>query len=128
MSSEDVLPSYAEATRMYETPMRMLKEEAMYITFKKPSSSSKIKSFILRTESDAQHDVYTGPKKKTRVVAFIGEMLTGECGEIQERVLQSRSCADLSLSSNTPAIFDSKAAENMRHSEMLSCRKTIIGP
>jgi hypothetical protein len=86
MSSEDVLPSYAEATRMYETPTHMLKEEAMYITFKKPSSSSKIKSFILRTESDGQHDVYTGARKKNKAVAFIGEMLTGECGELRELV------------------------------------------
>jgi hypothetical protein len=86
MSSEDVLPSYAEAMKMYETPMHMLKEEAMYITFKKQSSSSKIKSFILRTESDAQHDVYTGAKKKkNKVVAIIGEMLTGESFESEYR-------------------------------------------
>lgn len=78
MSSEDVLPTYAEAIGMHETPMQILRDEAMYITFKESSTSSKIKSFVLRTESDAQHDVYTGVRKKNKVVAFLGEVLTGK--------------------------------------------------
>lgn len=78
MSTEDVLPTYEEAMRMYEIPTQIIKDEAMYITFKETSSSSKFKAFILRTETDAQHDVYTGTRKKNKVVAFLGDVLTGK--------------------------------------------------
>lgn len=78
MSSEDILPTYEEAMRMYEIPTQIIRDEAMYITFKEPSASSKIKSFILRRETEAQHDVYTGTKRKNKVAAFLGEVLTGK--------------------------------------------------
>lgn len=79
MSSEDILPTYEEAIRMYEIPTQMIRDEAMYITFKESSPSAKLNSSIFRKETDAQHDVYTGKRKKNKVAAFLGDVLTGKC-------------------------------------------------
>jgi len=78
MSSEDVLPSYAEAVKMHQTPWHIIEEEAMHITFKEHSATSKIKSLISRMESASQHDVYTGAKRKNKVVVFVENLLTGK--------------------------------------------------
>ena len=78
MSSEDVLPTYDEAMKMYQTPWHIIEEEAMNITFKEPSATSKIKSLISRIESASQHDVYTGPKRKSKIVVFVENILTGK--------------------------------------------------
>lgn len=78
MSSEDVLPTYDEAMKMYQTPWHIIEDEAMNLTFRQPSSaSSRIKSFISRSESASQHGVYTGPKRKSKIVVFVEHMLTG---------------------------------------------------
>ncbi|GAB7328693.1 hypothetical protein MBLNU13_g00614t1 [Cladosporium sp. NU13] len=76
MSSEDVLPTYDEAMKMYQTPWHIIEDEAMNLTFKQHSTASKIKSFISRMESASQHDVYTGPKRKSKIVVFVENMLT----------------------------------------------------
>lgn len=77
MSSEDVLPTYDEAMKMYQTPWHIIEEEAMNLTFRQHSTaSSKIKSFISRTESASQHGVYTGPKRKSKIVVFVENMFT----------------------------------------------------
>jgi hypothetical protein len=78
MSSEDVLPSYAEATSMYQTPVHILIDETINITFKEPSASSRIKSFILRKEPDTQHHIYTGVRRKSKVVAILEKVMTGK--------------------------------------------------
>lgn len=78
MSSEDVLPTYEEAVMMHQTPWHIIEEEAMNITFKEPSATSKIKSLISRIESASQHDVYTGPKRKSKIVVFVENILTGK--------------------------------------------------
>jgi len=78
MSSEDVLPTYEEAVMMHQTPWHIIEEEAMNITFKESSATSKIKSFISRMESSSQQDVYTGPKRKSKIVVFVENMLTGK--------------------------------------------------
>jgi hypothetical protein len=63
---------------MHQTPWHIIEEEALHITFKEPSATSKIKSFISRTESASQHDVFTGVKRKTKVALFVEHLLTGE--------------------------------------------------
>lgn len=65
---------------MDQTPMHILNEEATFITFKEPTASSLIKSIVSRRESDAQHDVYTGMKRKekNKIVKFLEDILTGE--------------------------------------------------
>ena len=95
MSSEDILPSYAEAVKMYQTPWHIIEEEAMHITFKKSSATSKIKSFISRMESASQHDVFTGVKKKSKIVLFIENLLTGNSRP--RGALQSHQNADSSF-------------------------------
>jgi hypothetical protein len=77
MSSEDVLPTYAEAMEMYQTPWHIIEAEAINLTFKEPSATSKIKSFITRKESASQHGVYTGPKRKSKIVVFVENMMLG---------------------------------------------------
>jgi hypothetical protein len=78
MSSEDVLPTYEEAVKVHQTPWHIIEEETLHLTFDEPSATSKIKSFILRTESASQHGVYTGPKRKNKIVVFVENMLTGK--------------------------------------------------
>ena len=77
MSSEDVLPTYEEAMKMYQTPRHIIEDEAMNLTFRQHSTTSKIISFISRIESASQHDVYTGPKRKSKIVVFVENILTG---------------------------------------------------
>lgn len=103
MSFEESLPSYAEAMRMDQTPIHILNEEATFITFKEPSPSSLIKSIISRRESDAQHDVYTGVKrrKKNKLVKFLEDILTGERCNIKSL---SRTNTNESPSSNPATI------------------------
>lgn len=96
MSSEDVLPTYDEAMKMYQTPWHIIEEEAMNLTFRQHSTaSSKIKSFISRTESASQHGVYTGPKRKSKIVVFVENMFTGR-HKTRDK-LQSEQYTDLSL-------------------------------
>ena len=96
MSSGDVLPTYDEAMKMYQTPWHIIEEEAMNLTFREHSTtSSKIKSFISRTESASQQGVYTGPKRKSKIVVFVENMLTGMHGA--RDVSQSELYTDLSL-------------------------------
>lgn len=96
MSSEDVLPTYEEAMKMYQTPWHIIEEEAMNLTFRQHSTaSSKIKSFISRTESASQQGVYTGPKRKSKIVVFVENMLTGRHRACD--VSQSKQYTDLSL-------------------------------
>ncbi|KAM0700398.1 hypothetical protein Q7P35_012119 [Cladosporium inversicolor] len=75
MSSEDVLPTYEEALKIHQTPWHIIEEEAMNITFNEPSATSKIKSIISRRESASQYGVYTGPKRKSKIVVFVENML-----------------------------------------------------
>jgi hypothetical protein len=95
MSSEDILPTYAEAVKMHQTPWHIIEEEAMHITFREPSATSKIKSFISRTESASQHDVFTGVKRKNKLVVFVENFLTGEYRALI--VLRSQQDTNLSL-------------------------------
>jgi hypothetical protein len=95
MSSEDVLPTYEEAVMMHQTPWHIIEEEAMNITFKEPSATSKIKSLISRMESASQQDVYTGPKRKSKIVVFVENMLTGKYKTYD--MSQSEQYTDLSL-------------------------------
>jgi len=78
MSSEDVLPTYAEAMKMHQTPWHIIEEETLHLTFNETSATSKIKSFISRTESASQHGVYMGAKPKNKIIVFIENMLTGK--------------------------------------------------
>lgn len=75
MSSDDVLPTYEEAMKIHQTPWHIIEEEAMHLTFNEPSATSKIKSIISRRESASQHGVYTGPKRKSKIVVFVENML-----------------------------------------------------
>lgn len=78
MSSEDVLPTYEEALNAHQTPWHIIEEETMHLTFDEPTATSKIMSFIARTESASQQGVYTGPKRKSKIVVFVENMLTGK--------------------------------------------------
>lgn len=89
MSSEDVLPTYEEAMKIYQTPWHIIEEEAMHLTFNEPSATSKIKSLISRTESASQHGVYTGPKRKSKIVLFVENMLFGKIDLATRHVLNS---------------------------------------
>jgi hypothetical protein len=78
MSSEDVLPTYEEAVKVHQTPWHIIEEETLNLTFNEPSAASTIKSFISRIETASQHGVYTGPKRKSKLVVFLENMLTGK--------------------------------------------------
>ena len=95
MSSEDALPTYEEAMKIYQTPWHIIEEEALNLTFHEPSATSKIKSIISRRESASQHGVYTGPKRKSKIVVFVENMLTGKYKTYD--MSQSEQYTDLSL-------------------------------
>lgn len=89
MSSEDVLPTYEEAMKIHQTPWHIIEEEAINLTFNEPSTTSKIKSIISRRQSASQHGVYTGPKRKGKIVVFVENMLFGKTGLATRLILNS---------------------------------------
>lgn len=99
MSSEDVLPTYEEAMKIHQTPWHIIEEEAMNLTFNEPSATSKIKSIISRRESASQHGVYTGPKRKSKIVVFVENMLFGKTDLATRHILSGTLTCLISSSS-----------------------------
>jgi hypothetical protein len=129
MSSEDVLPTYEEAVKMQQTPWHIIEEEAMHITFKEPSATSKIKSFISRAESASQHDVFAGVKRKSKTVLFIESLLTGEYGA--HDILQSYQNTNVSFqlehqestTQQSPEHTKDRRAQRRQHPKTLNSAK-----
>jgi hypothetical protein len=80
MTSEDVLPTYEEVMRTYQTPANVLRYEARTITYGDDEpSASKIKSFLARPDHSHTDDVQVKQTRKSKVAKVIVKVLTGRC-------------------------------------------------
>jgi len=114
---------------MQQTPWHIIEDEAMHITFKEPSATSKIKSFISRAESASRHDVFTGVKRKSKTVLFIESLLTGEYGA--HDILQSYQNTNVSFqlehqestTQQSPEHTKDRRAQRWQHPKTLNSAK-----
>lgn len=81
MSDEDILPTYAEAMKLHQTPFTMLQSEAKYITFQETApSSSKIKSYLLGTEYQPQTEASALRRSSaSKIFSKVEKLLTSTC-------------------------------------------------
>ena len=77
MASEDILPTYEEVMRTYQTPANVLRYEARTITYADEPSVSKIKSFLARPDHSHTDDVHVKKTRKSKVAEVIVKVLTG---------------------------------------------------
>jgi hypothetical protein len=77
MTSEDILPTYEEVMRTYQTPANVLRYEARTITYADESSVSKIKSILARPDHSHTDDVHVKKTRKSKVAEVIVKVLTG---------------------------------------------------
>lgn len=88
MSAEDVLPTYAEAMRFYQTPASILRNETAAIIFAEPSTISTVKSAILRkTHDDEVGAKNIGQETKSKVLAILKQIFA------RRRLKQSLGCS-----------------------------------
>jgi len=76
MASEDILPTYEEVMRTYQTPANVLRYEARTITYGDEPSVSKIKSFLARPDHSHTDDVQVKQTRKSKVAKVIVKVLT----------------------------------------------------
>ena len=81
MAHEDILPTYEEVMKTYQTPASVLRYEARTITYAEESSVSKIKSFLARPDHSHTDDVQVKKTKKSKVAERIVKALTGTCDQ-----------------------------------------------
>ena len=77
MASEDILPTYEEVMKTYQTPAHVLRFEARTITYAEESSVSKIKSFLARPDHSHTDDVQVKKTRKSKVAEVLVKVLTG---------------------------------------------------
>jgi len=77
MSSEDILPTYEEVMKTYQTPPHVLRMEARTITYGEEPSIKKIKSFLARSEHSPSDDIHVKKTRKSKVAEAIVKVLTG---------------------------------------------------
>jgi len=79
MTSEDILPTYEEVMKTYQTSPHVLRMESTNIAYEEESSMSKIKSFLARPEHSSTDDVHVKKTRKGKVAEVLVKVLTGEC-------------------------------------------------
>jgi hypothetical protein len=103
MASEDILPTYEEVMKTYQTPPHVLRFEARTITYAEESSVSKIKSFLARPDHSHTDDVQVKKTRKSKVAEVLVKVLTGMCNQHTVAIV---SLTDLFDSSNPEALLD----------------------
>jgi hypothetical protein len=103
MASEDILPTYEEVMKTYQSPPHVLRFEARTITYAEESSVSKIKSFLARPDQSHTDDVQVKKKRKSKVAEVLVKVLTGTC---DQHMIAAVSLTDLFDSSNPEALLN----------------------
>lgn len=103
MASEDILPTYEEVMKTYQTPAHVLRFEARTITYAEESSVSKIKSFLARPDHSHTDDVQVKKTRKSKVAEVLVKVLTGM---FRRHTIAIVSMTDLFESSNPEALLD----------------------
>lgn len=84
MAHEDILPTYEEVMKTYQTPPHVLRFEARNITYGEESSVSKIKSFLARPDHSSTDDVHVKKNKKSKVAEVLAKAL--KCRRTQHTI------------------------------------------
>jgi hypothetical protein len=103
MTSNDILPTYEEVMKTYQTPAHVLRFEARTITYAEESSVSKIKSFLARPDHSHTDDVHVKKTRKSKVAEKLVKVLTGACNQ---RTIAIIVLADIFESPNPKALLN----------------------